>query len=66
MERFDLHAGEESFHGGVIPAVSFAAHAAQDLVIQQPALVVAGAVLHPAIRMEDQAGFDLTCNSLHG
>ena len=53
---FAFQATEESLHAGVIPAVSFTAHAAGHSEEFECFLVVVGSVLNTAIRVVQQAG----------
>ena len=50
---FAFQAAEEAFHAGVVPAVSFAAHARHHFVLRQQLLVRCTCVLAPAIRVVD-------------
>jgi hypothetical protein len=45
MHQFGLQGVEKAFHRRIVPAVSLAAHRADDAVLSQPLLVSAGGIL---------------------
>jgi hypothetical protein len=53
---FHLQVQEEAFSDGVIPAITFAAHAAEKAVLGQQRLVLVARTLATAIRMNHQSG----------
>lgn len=55
-DALHLQVQEEAFSDGVIPAISFAAHAADKAMLGQQRLVLLARILAAAIRMDDQSG----------
>src|SRR2546422_927227 len=55
VDELDLQRREEALGHGVVPAIAPAAHAADDPLLRQHALVGAACVLAPPIRMMQQA-----------
>src|SRR5947209_2928503 len=51
MDQFSLQAVEEALHGGVVPAVAFAAHRTHHAVLDQLLLIVTGSVLAATVGM---------------
>ncbi len=48
MHLLFFERGKEAFHDGIIPAVDFAAHAAQDVALQKPLLIIVCGILAAA------------------
>jgi hypothetical protein len=55
MHELGLEAAEEALHGRVIIAAATPAHRAAQTMAGQKLLILAAGILHPTIRMMDQA-----------
>ena len=55
VNQFELEGGEEALRHRVVPAVSFAAHAASDSVLPQQLLIFGAGVLATAIRVTQRS-----------
>ena len=56
MHQFGLQGMEKAFHRRIVPAVSLAAHRADDAVLGEPFLVSAGGILAAAVGVVHQTG----------
>ena|ERR1035438_2810131 len=55
MHEFTFEAAPQAFHGGVVVTVAGSAHAGDDAGLRQPLAVSRTGILHPAIRVMNQA-----------
>ncbi len=51
IDQLTLECAKETFHAGVIPAVTFATHAGNEAVLSQAALIARRGILTAAVRM---------------
>ena len=56
LQQFLGQGSEEAFHHGVVPAVSFAAHAANDAVAREQVLEIVAGVLAAAVAVMQPTG----------
>lgn len=60
-----LEASKEALGDGIVPAVAFAAHAADHAVFRQQCLIVLAGILTASIRMVDQSSVRLSDQEGH-
>src|SRR5258708_7000450 len=66
MDELGLERREEAFGDGVVPAIAFATHAAEDVVVAELALVLHARVLDAAVRVMEEARFGVSGLQGHG
>ena len=65
VNQFELEGAPEAFHGGVVVAVTFAAHGGEPANLSQRASVIGAGVLDTAIGMEDYWSGGLAMQERH-
>ena len=65
MHQLFLERGKEALGHRIVPAISLAAHAADDSMLRQQLLVLLAGILDAAVRMVDQSARWLTVRQRH-